>query len=37
MGATVRAHAVDHSPMMTASNVVVDGLLEAIRNTFKDA
>ena len=37
MGATVRAHAVDHSPMLTASNVVVDVLLEAIRNTFKDA
>src|SRR5580692_534253 len=37
MGATVRAHAVDHSPMLTASNVVLDVLLEAIRNTFKDA
>jgi pimeloyl-ACP methyl ester carboxylesterase len=37
MGATVRAHAVDHSPMLTASNVMVDFLLEAIRNTFKDA
>src|SRR5271170_6512220 len=37
MGATVRAHAVDHSPMLTSPNVVVDVLLEAIRNTFKDA
>lgn len=36
MGAIVRAHAVDHSPMLTAPNVVVDVLLEAIRNTFKD-
>lgn len=37
MGATVRAHAVDHSPMLTAPNVVVDVLLEAIRATFKNA
>jgi hypothetical protein len=37
MGATVRAYAVDHSPMLTAPNVVVDVLLEAIRNTVKDA
>jgi pimeloyl-ACP methyl ester carboxylesterase len=37
MGATVRAHAVDHSPMLTAPNALVDVLLEAIRNTFKDA
>jgi pimeloyl-ACP methyl ester carboxylesterase len=37
MGATVRAHAVDHLPMLTASKVVVDVVLEAIRNTFKDA
>jgi pimeloyl-ACP methyl ester carboxylesterase len=35
MGATVRAHAVDHSPMLTAPNIVVDVLLEAIRATFK--
>ena len=35
MGATVRAHAVDHSPMLTAPNVVVDVLLEAIRTTCK--
>jgi pimeloyl-ACP methyl ester carboxylesterase len=37
MGATVRPHAVDHSPMLTASNVTVDVLLEAIRNTLVDA
>ena len=37
MRATVRAYAVDHSPMLTASNVVVDVVLEAIRKTFKDA
>ena len=30
MGATVRAHAVDHSPMLTAPRKVVDVLLEAI-------
>jgi pimeloyl-ACP methyl ester carboxylesterase len=35
MGATVRAHAVDHSPMLTAPNVVVDVLLEAVRTTIK--
>jgi pimeloyl-ACP methyl ester carboxylesterase len=37
MGATVRAHAVDHSPMLTAPGTVVDVLLEAIRTTRKDA
>jgi pimeloyl-ACP methyl ester carboxylesterase len=37
MGATVRVHAVDHSPMLTSPNVVVDVLLEAIRNTVEDA
>jgi pimeloyl-ACP methyl ester carboxylesterase len=37
MGATVRVHAVDHSPMLTAPNVVVDVLLEAIRTTGEDA
>lgn len=31
MGATVRAHAVDHSPMLTAPGTVVEVLLEAIR------
>jgi hypothetical protein len=34
MGATIRAHAVDHSPMLTAPDVVVDVLLEAIRSTL---
>jgi pimeloyl-ACP methyl ester carboxylesterase len=37
MGATVRAHAVDHSPMLTAPGTVVDVLLEAIRTTLKNA
>ena len=37
MGATVRIHTVDHSPMLTAPNVVVDVLVEAIRSTFNDA
>jgi pimeloyl-ACP methyl ester carboxylesterase len=36
MGATVRVHAVDHSPILTAPNVVVEALLEAIRNTVKE-
>jgi pimeloyl-ACP methyl ester carboxylesterase len=29
MGATIRSHAVDHTPMYTAPNVVVDVVLEA--------
>ena len=33
MKAAVRAHAVDHSPMLTAPGTVVDVLLEAIRTT----
>ncbi len=37
MGATVRAHAVDHSPMLTAPGTVVEVLLEAIRTIWKDA
>jgi hypothetical protein len=37
MRATERVHAVDHSPMLTSPNVVVDVLLEAIRTTVKDA
>jgi pimeloyl-ACP methyl ester carboxylesterase len=37
MGAAVRAHTVDHSPMLTAPNIVVDVLLEAIRTARKDA
>ena len=37
MGATERVHAVDHSPMLTSPNVMVDVLVEAIRHTVKDA
>jgi hypothetical protein len=37
MGATVRAHAVDHSPMLTAPDTVVDVNLEAIRTNQQDA
>jgi len=37
MKATIRAHAVDHSPMLTAPNKVVGVLLEAIRTIWKDA
>src|SRR3984957_2354243 len=37
MGATMRAYAVDHSPMLTAPRTVVDVLLEAIRTTWKDS
>lgn len=36
MGATVRVHAVDHSPMLTAPGKVVDIIAEAVRRTFKD-
>jgi pimeloyl-ACP methyl ester carboxylesterase len=36
MGATVRAHAVDHSPMLTSPNTVIDLILDAMRITFKD-
>jgi pimeloyl-ACP methyl ester carboxylesterase len=32
MGATVRTRAVDHSPMLTAPRLVVDVILEAMRN-----
>jgi pimeloyl-ACP methyl ester carboxylesterase len=35
MGATIRVHAVDHSPMLTAPGTVVDVLLEAIRTICK--
>jgi len=31
MGATIRSHAVDHTPMYTAPNLVVDVILEAVR------
>jgi pimeloyl-ACP methyl ester carboxylesterase len=37
MGATVRTHAVDHSPMLTAPGTVVDVLLAAIQTTCKNA
>jgi pimeloyl-ACP methyl ester carboxylesterase len=37
MKATVRIHAVDHSPMLTAPDAVVDVLLEAIRTASKGA
>jgi pimeloyl-ACP methyl ester carboxylesterase len=37
MRATVRAHAVDHSPMLTAAGTVVEVLLEAVRAVWKDA
>ncbi|WP_028934463.1 alpha/beta fold hydrolase [Pseudonocardia spinosispora] len=32
MGATVRAHAVDHTPLVTAPSVVTDLLLEAVEH-----
>jgi pimeloyl-ACP methyl ester carboxylesterase len=32
MKAVVRAHAVDHTPIVTAPNVVVDIIREAIRS-----
>jgi pimeloyl-ACP methyl ester carboxylesterase len=35
MGAAVRAHAVDHSPILTAPDTVVDVLVEAVRTTLK--
>lgn len=35
MGATVRAHAVDHSPMLTSPKSVIDVILEAVRATRK--
>jgi hypothetical protein len=30
MGATVRAHSVDHTPLVTAPDVVADLLLEVV-------
>jgi pimeloyl-ACP methyl ester carboxylesterase len=35
MGATVQSHAVDHTPMHTAPNLVVDVVLEAVRETIR--
>ena len=34
MGATIRAHDVDHSPMYTAPDVVVGVIVEAARETL---
>jgi pimeloyl-ACP methyl ester carboxylesterase len=34
MGATVRKHAVDHAPMLTAPHSVVEVIAEAVRATF---
>ena len=36
MKAIVRAHAVDHAPMLTAPDVVIDVLLEATRDIVKE-
>jgi pimeloyl-ACP methyl ester carboxylesterase len=35
MGATIRSHAVDHTPMYTASNLVVDVVLEAAQEVIQ--
>jgi pimeloyl-ACP methyl ester carboxylesterase len=35
MGATIRSHAVDHTPMHTAPNLVVDVVLEAAREAIR--
>lgn len=35
MGATIRAQAVDHSPMLTSPKSVVEVILEAVRATFQ--
>jgi pimeloyl-ACP methyl ester carboxylesterase len=35
MGATVRSHSVDHTPMYTAPHVVVDVILEAAREAVR--
>ena len=35
MGATVRSHAVDHTPMYSAPNLVVDIVLEAAREATR--
>jgi pimeloyl-ACP methyl ester carboxylesterase len=35
MGATIRAHDVDHSPMYTAPQVAMDVILEAARATLR--
>lgn len=35
MGATIRSHKVDHTPMYSAPNLVVDVLLEAVQETLR--
>jgi pimeloyl-ACP methyl ester carboxylesterase len=35
MGAIVRSHPVDHSPMLTAPNLVIEVILEAARQTLR--
>jgi len=35
MGATIRSHAVDHAPMYTAPNLVVDVVLEGAREAIR--
>lgn len=35
MGATIRSHAVDHTPMYTATNLVVDMIMEAASPTLQ--
>lgn len=37
MNSTIRSHAVDHSPMLTAADLVVEVLTEAIQSTFKNS
>ena len=36
MGAIIRSHAVDHTPMHTAPNLVVDVILEAARDAIRE-
>lgn len=36
MGATIRSHAVDHTPMYTAPNLVVNVVLEAAREAIRE-
>jgi hypothetical protein len=37
MKAKVRTHSIDHMPSVTAPNVVVDIILEALQDVPKDA
>jgi hypothetical protein len=34
MGANVRLHSVDHTPMWSAPHVVVDAIIDAVRETL---